>query len=434
MASGVQVLEVDQRLPACRRVSAQRRQERTVLQYDPFVTTGSDLYALYDRLREDAPAYWAEGTETYVFSRYDDVAWGLADTDAFSSDAMRGVLMGAPTGSGEERLPRSEASGMLVAVDPPDHSELRRIVSRGFTPKKMAGWHDYIDETVRVLLDAASPDEPFDVVAGLAAKLPVRVICELVGADPAEADRFRSWADAMTRVMSGSARTTGLQPEEAVAMMQLADDLGQRIDDRAENPRDDLLTTLVRAQGEAVLSREEAVGFAALLLFAGTETSTNLIGNALAALLAHPIELERVRKDGGRVARVIEETLRWDPPVQYVFRRTMRPIERHGVQLPADANVTLLLGSANRDPRRWGDDADLFDPDRDSSGHVAFGFGPHFCLGAALARAETASALGHLIARLDGDPGDGEVEWIDSMQFRGRQRLLVTLAPALGAG
>jgi cytochrome P450 len=421
----MQVLEGDKRRSAGRGMT--QPQEATVLQYDPFVTSGTDLYALYERLRDEAPVYWAAGTEAYVFSRYDDVASALGDSDTFSSDAMRGVLMGAPTGTGEQRLPRSDASGMLVAVDPPAHGELRRIVSRGFTPRKMAAWHDHIDETVRGLLGEASSDEPFDVVAGLAAKLPVRVICELVGADPAEAERFREWADAMTRVMSGSARTTGLQAEEAMAMMQLADDLGRRIDDRAENPRDDLLTTLVRAQGEAVLSREEAVGFAALLLFAGTETSTNLIGNALAALLAHPVELERVRKDESRVSQVIEETLRWDPPVQYVFRRTTRPIERHGVELPADANVTLLLGSANRDPRHWGDDADLFDPDRDTSGHVAFGFGPHFCLGAALARAETASALKHLLPRIDGAGSEGDVEWIDSMQFRGRQTLLVEL-------
>ena len=400
-----------------------------MLQYDPFVTTGTDLYALYEQLRDEAPVYWAEQTGAYVFSRYEDVASALADTDAFSSDAMRGVLLGAPTGSGEDRLPRSDANGMLVAVDPPFHSELRRIVSRGFTPRKMAGWHDEIDQIARLLLDAASTDEPFDVVEGLAARLPVRVITLMVGADPEDADRFRGWADAMTRVMSGSARTRGLQEEEMMAMMQLAMDLGERIDARREEPRDDLLTTLVRAQGEEVLSREEAVGFAALLLFAGTETSTNLIGNALAALLAHPDELERVRKDETRIDRVIEETLRWDSPVQYVFRRTTRPIERHGVEIPADAAVTLLLGSANRDPRRWGDDAAWFDPDRDASGHVAFGFGPHFCLGAALARAETSIALRHLIGRLDGDAGDGDVEWIDSMQFRGRKRLLVTLAP-----
>src|SRR3954453_14917226 len=164
MASGMQVLEVDQRLPAGGRMTALGG---TVLQYDPFVTTGADIYVLYERLRDEAPAYWAEGTGTFVLSRYDDVAAALADTDAFSSDAMRGVLMGAPTGTGEERLPRSEATGMLVAVDPPDHSELRRIVSRGFPPRQMAGWHDHIDETVRALLDAAAPGETFDVIAGL---------------------------------------------------------------------------------------------------------------------------------------------------------------------------------------------------------------------------------------------------------------------------
>jgi cytochrome P450 len=281
---------------------------------------------------------------------------------------------------------------------------------------------------VRVLLDAATPGAPFDVIAGLSARLPVRVICALVGADPEDADNFRAWADATTRVMSGSARTTGLSTDEMMAMMQLADDLGKRIDERREQPRDDLLTVLVQAQGEDVLSREEAVGFAALLLFAGTETSTNLIGNAVAALLAHPVELERVQKDPGRINAIIEETLRWDSPVQYVFRRTTRPIERHGVEMPVDANVTLLLGSANRDPRKWGDDAGAFDPDRDASGHVGLGFGPHFCLGAALARSETASALEHLLPRLRDDASDGDVDWVDSMQFRGRQRLLVTLA------
>jgi cytochrome P450 len=265
------------------------------------------------------------------------------------------------------------------------------------------------------------------VVAGLAAPLPVRVIAELVGADPGEADRFRRWADAMTRVMSGSARATGLQAEEAMAMMELADDLGRRIDHRRDNPRDDLLTTLVRAAGDEVLSREEAVGFAALLLFAGTETTTNLIGNAVAALLAHPRELDAVRTEPARLPLVIEETLRWESPVQYVFRRTTRPHTSHGVDIPADSTVTLLLGAANRDPRRWGEDAGEFRPDRDTSGHVAFGFGPHFCLGAALARGEASVALGHVLPLVDRAADAAGVEWIDSLQFRGRARLPVYL-------
>lgn len=395
--------------------------------YDPFHTTADDLYALYDELRDDAPVHWAERTGTFVLSRYDDVAAALADTDLFSSDAMRGVLLGFPTGSGTQRLPRADAVGMLVSVDPPDHTALRRIVNRGFTPRRMAQWHDYIDATVRGLLDAAPADRPFDVIGGLAAPVPVRVIAQLVGADPSEADRFRGWADAMTRVMSGSARETGLQPEEIMAMLELADDVGRRIDERKTDPRDDLLTALVRAADDDVLSREEAVGFASLLLFAGTETTTNLIGNAVVALLAHADELDWVRAEPARIPAIIEETLRWESPVQYVFRRTTRSHTSHGVEIPADSTITLLLGSANRDPRRWGDDAHEFCPDRDAGGHLAFGFGPHFCLGAALARAETSFALTHLIPMLAGAaPTDGG--WVDSMQFRGRTALHVTLS------
>jgi cytochrome P450 len=396
-----------------------------MIAYDPFdATAAADPYPLYEAMRDDEPAFFAPDTGTYVLSRYDDVAWALGETDLLSSDAMRGVLLGYPTGTGAERLPRADAIGNLVSVDPPDHNVLRRIVNRGFTPKRMAEWHDRIDGTVRDLLAKVEGDASFDVVSAVAAPLPVRVITELVGADPDEADNFRGWADAMTSVMTGSARTVGLTPEEMMAVMQLADDLGRRIDDRNENPREDLLTTLVRAQGDDVLSREEAVGFAALLLFAGTETSTNLIGNAAAALVDRPDELERLQAEPARLAAVIEETLRWESPVQYVFRRATRDFTLHDVDIPVDATVTLLLGSANRDPRRWGAEAAEFDADRDTSGHVAFGFGPHFCLGAALARSETSSALRQLLPMLRGSKlADGGVDWVDSVQFRGRRRL-----------
>ncbi|HJR25713.1 MAG TPA: cytochrome P450 [Acidimicrobiales bacterium] len=380
---------------------------------------------MYGRLREEAPVHWAEATGTFVLSRHADVHWALGETEALSSDAMRGVLLNQPMGTGKERLPREEHMGTIVAVDPPDHTALRRIVNRGFTPRRMQSWYEHIDGIATACLGAATAGEPFDVVAGLAAPLPVRVITAMVGADPAEADNFREWADALTRVQSGSARETGLSLEEAMAMMALADDLGRRIDERHERPLDDLLTDLVRAADDEVLSRAEAVGFAALLLFAGTETTTNLVGNAVAALIRHPEELARCQADPARIDRVIEETLRWESPVQYVFRRTTEPIERHGVEIPVDSIVTLVLGAANHDPRRWGSDAATFDPDRDTLGQVAFGFGPHFCLGAALARAETASALRHLVPSLTGRPVDDGDEWIDSMQFRGRRRFLV---------
>lgn len=395
------------------------------LDYDPFdPSVVDDPYAVYTWLRDEAPLHHATTTDTYVLSRYDDVLWALGEVDLFSSDAMRGVLLGQPTGTGEQRLPREAAMGTLVSVDAPGHTELRRVVNRGFTPRRITSWQARIDELVDVFLDGAARGGPFDIVSGIAAPLPVRVIAELLGADSEQADLFRQWADALTRVMSGSARLGDLDGEAMGAALNLALYLGERIDERQQSPRDDLLSTIVQASGHDVLTREEAVGFAGLLLFAGTETSTNLIGNACWALLQHPEQLEKAIADPDRVPAILEETLRWESPVQYVFRRATRPFERHGVVVPVDATITLVLGAANRDPRHWGDDADRFDPDRGVGTHVAFGFGPHFCLGAALARAEADAAVRGLLPLLDGCEllGGGD-EYIDSLQFRGRRRL-----------
>lgn len=394
------------------------------IEYDPFdPAVPVDPYPVYRWLRDDAPLYHAPGTDTYVLSRYDDVAWALADVELFSSDAMLGVLMGQPTGVGEQRLPRAAAMGNLVSIDPPGHTELRRIVNRGFTPRRITAWRPRIEELTGELLAAAG--DHLDVIGELAIPLPVTVVAELLGADADRSTDFRRWADASTRAMSGSGRG-GLDEDALAAVLDMAAHLGAEIDERQRAPRDDLLTTLVRAHGDAVLTREEAIGFAALLLFAGTETTTNLIGNACWALLATPDERRAVVADRSRVPAVLEETLRWESPVQYVFRRTTRPFERHGVEVPADATMTLVLGAANRDPRHWGDDADRFRPDRAVAGHVGFGFGVHFCLGAALARQEATAALDALLPWLEADqdveaaaPGG----FIDSCQFRGRRQL-----------
>lgn len=397
------------------------------LRYDPFdPSVAADPYPVYELLRDEHPAYFAPETGAYVLSRYDDVVWALADTDLFSSDAMRGVLLGLPTGRGAERLQRADAMGLLVAIDAPGHSELRRIVNRGFTPRRVTGWHDRIEELVVDLLASLPPDEPLDVVAAVAGPLPVHVIAELVGAETGDAAKFREWADSMTAMMSGSARGSRNDDKAALAAFNLVAYLAQRIEDRQRNPQDDLLTTLVRAHGDDVLTREEAIGFAGLLLFAGTETSTNLIGNAVYALLSQPGELAAVLGAPSRVDAVLEETLRWESPVQYVFRRATRSFVRHGVTIPQDANVAVVLAAANRDPRHWGETAASFDAGRTAGGHVGFGFGQHFCLGAALARAEAAAALRHLIPLLeDCEVLDAGTEAIDSMQFRGRRHIVI---------
>jgi cytochrome P450 len=393
------------------------------MRYDPFASDiVADPYPVYTWLREEQPVYWAEPTRSYVLSRYDDVVWALGDTDLFSSDAMRGVLMGQPTGKGPERLPRDTAGGSLVSTDPPAHTELRRVVNRGFTPRRISAWDGRIQALVTELVASASP--AFDVVAGLAAPLPVQVITELLGADPSQARQFREWADACVKMQSGSLRTGDVDPTSLTAAMELMSYLTAYIEERSAAPGDDLIGTLLRAREDDVLSKSETVGFAGLLLFAGTETTTNLIGNAVWALDGHRDALAAAAEDPELIAKVVEETLRWESPVQYVFRRATRDVELHGVEVPCDSWVTLVIGAANRDPEHFGADADAFDPSRAASGHVAFGFGPHYCLGAALARSETQLAL-EAVLPLVAKAGrvDGGDELIDSMQFRGRRSL-----------
>jgi cytochrome P450 len=397
--------------------------------YDPFdPDVPTDPYPVYEWLRDAAPVYHAPVTDTFVLSRYDDVLWAVNDGDLFSSDAMRGVLLGQATGVGERRLPRTDAMGALVSIDAPGHSELRRIVNRGFTPRHIAHWRERIDEIVTELLPGAPGGGLFDVVSGIAAPLPVRVITEMLGADADQAGQFKHWADSLTRAMNGSARTGEPDTESVDAMFGLFNHIAATVADRQQGPTDDLISTLVRAQDDDVLGQEEVVGFASLLLFAGAETTTNLIGNACWALLQHPDELAALVDDPGRLPAVIEEVLRWESPVQYVFRRATRPFERHGIEVPADAIVTLLLGSANRDPRHWGEDAACFRPGRPPGAHLAFGFGPHFCLGASLARTEATVALEHLLPLLDGATlAGGEAPHVDSLQFRGRCRLEILI-------
>ena len=259
------------------------------VQYDPFdADVPADPYPVYEWLRDQAPVHHAPLTDTYVLSRHDDVTWAIGDGDLFSSDAMRGVLLGQPTGTGEQRLPRADAMGALVSIDAPGHSELRHIVNRGFTPRHITTWRARIEELVTGLLDGVTPGDPIDVVGQVAAPLPVRVIAELLGGDATEADQFKVWADSLTRMMNGSDRSGETSPEAAEAMFGLFAYITGAIEERQQAPRDDLLTTLLRAQGDDVLTQGEAVGFAALLLFAGAETTTNLIGNATWALLEHP--------------------------------------------------------------------------------------------------------------------------------------------------
>jgi cytochrome P450 len=353
----------------------------------------ADPYPTYARLREEAPVYRHPGGFVAV-SRYADVQTVLRTPDVFSSRAMGG---GPVRVRDPEALPLGSAS--LISLDPPEHARVRGIVSRGFTPRRIADLEPralgVLDELFAKFLHAGA----CDLVAAVSAPLPVTMIAELLGLDPARRDDFKRWSNALI-VESTSLGSQRRRDDLLAVMREFRSYLLTVIAARRESPADDLISVLVHAEeADGTLDAVEVLAFAALLLAAGSETTTNLIGNALLALLDHPDLLAAVAGDPSRVPAVLEETLRWDSPVQLLMRVTTRATQLAGVELGAGTLVMVLLGAANRDSSQF-PDADRFDPDRPSSGHLGFGFGTHFCLGAALARLEARVALERILVDL----------------------------------
>jgi cytochrome P450 len=288
-------------------------------------------------------------------------------------------------------------------------------------------WEPLIrDLAVAYVSDMRDADE-VDLVAGLAMPLPVRVICEMLGVESERRDQFKRWSDRIVAGTTGSTRSMDpLTSGFADAMREIAEYVRSVVAERTRQPSDDLISVLVAAHDGECLSAAEMTLFVLLLLIAGNETTTNLVGNATNALLRHPSQFARVSADPSLVPSWIEETLRWDPPVQFVIRRTTAEVEIAGQQLAANTHVVAILASANRDERHWGPTAEQFDVTRNPQGHLAFGFGNHFCLGASLARLEARIALEALLDELSRrERSEPRLEYIDSFMIRGPKRFLL---------
>lgn len=414
--------------------------------YEPFSeAVREDPYPYYAALRAEAPVYWAKEAEAWCISRYDDVQFILRHPELFSSDAMRTMLMGARPGVNPLEDPEAMARALaltealafpleelmggrqLLSEDPPRHTDLRNIVNRGFTPRRITMWEPLIrDLAVAYVSDMRDADE-VDLVAGLAMPLPVRVICEMLGVESERRDQFKRWSDRIVAGTTGSTRSMDpLTSGFADAMREIAEYVRSVVAERTRQPSDDLISVLVAAHDGECLSAAEMTLFVLLLLIAGNETTTNLVGNATNALLRHPSQFARVSADPSLVPSWIEETLRWDPPVQFVIRRTTAEVEIAGQQLAANTHVVAILASANRDERHWGPTAEQFDVTRNPQGHLAFGFGNHFCLGASLARLEARIALEALLDELSRrERSEPRLEYIDSFMIRGPKRFLL---------
>jgi len=417
------------------------------LDYDPMSPRWrDDPYPVYRRLRDEAPVHFAPEANAWCVSRYDDVQSVLNDPETFSSRAMFTVLMAG----GDEKPPLTWpgikamlrfafASRVrpvafiqarnLIASDGDVHTGMRAIVNRGFTPRRITAWEPRVRELVDQCLAKLRRGEAFDAVEDLAIPLPVTVIAEMLGVERERQADFKRWSDTVIHFSTGSGRANRFANEFTDAMTELIRYVRGVARVRRERPEDDLISTLVSSQeGEVGLTNYEVVLFVTLLLVAGNETTTNLIGNAVRALLDHPEQLDRVVKDPSLVPSLVEETLRFDAPVQLVFRNATRDAEIAGTPIPKGAWVVPILGSANRDERRF-DAPDRFDVGRNPQGHLGFGFGKHFCLGASLARLEATAALEALTPLLAGvRPSESRPAMIDSFLVRGPSRL--ELAPA----
>jgi cytochrome P450 len=355
------------------------------VRFDPYAyETHEDPYPIYAARRDDAPAYIDPERGFWALSRHADVRAAIDDWRTFSSTG------GITLERGSEAV-----EPMLIEMDPPRHTELRAIVSRSFTPKRVADLEVPTRAKAAALLDAAGPS--FDAIQDFAALLPMAVISTMLGIPEADQDEVRGWSDAMLHREAGDADLT---PEGLQGATQLYAYLHELVEARRSRPTADMTSALVTASDDArTLSHNEVMGFLFLLVIAGNETTTKLIGNALYWLWRFPDQRAHLLADGRNVAGAVEEVLRFDTSTQGLARLLTRDVELHGVTLPAGMKGLLLFGSANRDPRHW-DRADELDVFRNPAGHVAFGHGIHHCLGAALARLEARVALEELLPRL----------------------------------
>jgi cytochrome P450 len=317
-------------------------------------------------------------------------------------------------------------AGNIITLDPPRHGELRAIVNRGFTPKQIAQWEPWIREIVDdELSDKLEHASEFDAIRELAIPLPTRVIMQVLGVDKSLRDDFKRWSDSIISGISGPGRHDPMELGIFDSMAELMLFLRKTIRERRANPGEDLISQLVDPSKGHALGDAEAIQFVVLLLVAGNETTTNLIGNGINALYDHPDQLALLLDDPTLMTGFIEESLRFDPPIQIVFRRATDDTEIAGVPIPKGAYVAPMLASANRDDRKF-PDGDRFDILRETAGHFGFGFGLHFCLGSSLARLQARIALEAILPHLGRLERRDEVpEIIDSFLVRGRSALVL---------
>ncbi len=363
-----------------------------MISYDPYdVYINEDPYPTYRRLREDAPLYYNEEHEFYALSRFTDVEAGLKDWQTYISS--RGGIIELI------KMDMELPPGVFIFEDPPAHTAHRGLLSRVFTPRKMNALEPQIRSFCARALDPLTGADGFDFIEHLGRQMPMRVIGMLLGIPEADQEAVRDRADANLRTKAGA------KMEFDEHSFDTGEMFADYIDWRKDNPSDDLMTELLNATFEdehgvvRTLTRDEVLMYVSVIAGAGNETTTRLIGWTGKVLGDHPDQRAELVADRSLIPAAIEEILRYEPPAPHVARYVTRDVmELHEVTVPAGSTMMLLIGAANRDDRRFVD-GDRFDIHRDPLPHLSFGFGIHFCLGAALARIEGQIALEEVLAR-----------------------------------
>ena len=367
---------------------------RTGVAYNPLSDrTAQDPYPVYAALRQRDPVHRSRLMNAWMFARHADVDAILRDHRNFGSDPRKGTL----TARQQAMLPAPDEFTMLF-LDPPDHRRLRALVNKAFTPRAVAALEPRIRATLAALLDDIDDPAGFDLMRAVAHPLPVIVIAEMLGVPPGDRGRFAVWSAQRARLLEPTVSPRERRAAE-VATAEFDAFFRAVIEERRAAPGDDIVSALVEAEDEGErLTERETLNMLRLLLIAGNETTTNLIGNGMLALLRNPGELQRLREDPGLIPSAVEELLRFDSPVQATFRRALADCEVNGFPLRKRDNLVVLVGSANRDADAFAD-PDRLDVGRGEAAHLSFGRGIHHCLGAPLARLEGRIVLEMLLER-----------------------------------
>jgi pimeloyl-[acyl-carrier protein] synthase len=386
----------------------------------------ADPYPIYHHLRAARPVAWIPQLDAWVATSYEAVSAALRNPN-LSSERLRRVRQRLAARGLDVLL--DERAKSMNFMDPPDHTRLRGLVSKAFTPRVVNEMEGHIRSLINRLLDNVAGRGRMDAIQDLAYPLPVTVIAEMLGIPTEDLDRFKRWSDEISAGLAGdvAALPDAVLRRVLEARNELAEYFRAAVVQRRQSPGRDLLTALVQAEDDGGrLTEDELLSTAVLLLVAGNETTTNLIGNGLLALLRHPEQMKRLWDDPSLVPSAVEEMLRYEGPVQLATRLAKVDLELHGVAIRQGQAVYLVLAAANRDPAQF-TDPDRFDVGRIENKHVAFGAGLHFCLGAPLARLEAQLTLHALRERFPNGLrlGAENPEFRNNFNLRGLKALTI---------